>query len=174
MLGLGLPHRLDEGPEHRGFGLVGVLVQEGDQLARVDDAVDQRPRSAKRSGRNLRHHLRLERCRIAPIKSAVNGQLSRGSTQAPAATLSIRSTSQGREHVAVADWQGGQCGHRRAAVHAPSPGAHAPLLTRPGVLPGIHRASGGAGYGPAVICRAGVRGISQVWPPRARLPAGAL
>lgn len=84
----------------------------------------------------------------------------------------IEAMATGREHVAVAGWQGRQRG--RAAVHAPSPGAHAPLSTRSGILPGIHRASGSAGYGPAVVCRAGVRGLSQVRPPRARLPAGPL
>jgi len=78
---------------------------------------------------------------------------------------------EGREHVAVAGWQGRQLGCRSAAVCAPSPRAHAPLPTRSGILSGVQSAPCSAGRRAAEVCRARVRGIPRVRPPRARLPA---
>ncbi len=88
--------------------------------------------------------------------------------------LSRSTTSQGCDHVAVFGWQGSQFGCRRAAVCAPPPGAHPPLSTCRGILPGVQSAPGGGGQGFAGACRAGVRGVPQMRPSRAWLSARPL
>ena len=65
----------------------------------------------------------------------------------------------------IGSWQGSQCRGRRDTGCAPPPGAHSPLATCRGVLPGVQGASGGAGQGLAGVCRAGVRGLPPVRPP---------
>jgi len=61
-----------------------------------------------------------------------------------------------------------------ARVCAPSPGTNPSLPACRSILPVFPVPAGSRGYGVAGICRARVRGLAQMWPSGAWLPAGAL
>ena len=98
-------------------------------------------------------HLLCDEQRVFPLPGLATSWLKPG----PPASLTFKTDSQGCDHVAVAGWQGSQCGRCCARVAAPSPGAQPSLPHRRRILPRVRGLSGDTGHGITRVCPAGIR-----------------